>query len=354
MKSPIGIGVISFAHGHSQAYCQRILSRSHDEYANVHLVACWDDDLERGKAAADKYGMRFVPNLEDLLDDKNIHAVIVATETNRHAEMVVAAAEAGKHILCQKPMALSLEDCDRMIAAVESTGVKFSMAYQMRHDISNIKIQELVNGGVLGRISLLRRRHCIPVLFNQEFVTGPTRWHIDPEKNMGMFMDDASHATDFIHWVMGMPVSVMAEIENTVTNVAPDDTGVAIYKFPNNAMAVLVNSSVTLAGENTTEVYGDKGVLIQNYDDLVSTHLAPPGAPALKIYTLDEPNWRDLGIPIPAHHGERIADVPRSFVDYLINDTPPPVSAHDGRASVEMVLGAYLSAREGRRVAFPL
>ena len=210
--------------------------------------------------------------------------MIVTCETNRHAEMVLAAAAAGKQILCQKPMALTLDDCDRMAAAVEAAGVKFMMAYQMRHDPSNQKIKELVESGAVGRISLLRRRHCIPVLFSDGFVNGPTHWHIDPEKNMGMFMDDASHATDFIHWIMGRPISVMAEIENTVTNVAPDDTGVAIYRYANGAMVVLLNSSVTLAGENTTEVYGDQGVLIQNYDDSPSTNGPLPPHPAALKY----------------------------------------------------------------------
>ena len=147
----------------------------------------------------------------------------------------------------------------------------------------------------------------------------------------------------------------MAEIDNTLTTVAPDDTGVAIYRFASGAMAVLVNSSVTLAGENTTEVYGDQGVLIQNHDDLVSTSIPTPTPPvALKLYTRSSPAWQDLGIPIPATHGERIAAVPRAFVDCIVHDLEPDVTALDGRVSVEMVLGAYQSAREGRRVQFPL
>ncbi|MGC9520298.1 MAG: Gfo/Idh/MocA family protein [Anaerolineae bacterium] len=349
MTVPIGIGVISFAHGHSQAYCQRMLT-----YDDVKLVSCWDDNEERGKEAAENYGMRYTPHLEDVLDDPEIQGVIVTCETNRHPEMAIVAAEAGKDILCQKPMALTLEDCDRMAEAADKAGVKFVMAYQMRHDSSNQKIKALVEEGVLGNIAWMRRRHCIPVLFSDSFVNGLTSWHIDPEKNMGMWMDDASHATDFIHWVMGRPVSVMAEIDNTITDIAPDDTGVAIYRYASGAMVVLVNSSVTLAGENTTEIYGDQGVLIQNYDDAVSTHLAPPDAAALKLFRRGGEGWEDLGIPIPARHGERIAGVPRSFVDCIKNDTPPPVTAEDGRVSVEMVLGAYQSAREGRRVAFPL
>jgi predicted dehydrogenase len=349
MTLPLGIGILSFAHGHAGVYCQRMLS-----YDDVKLVACWDDNEERGRMNADKFGLRYSAHVEDVLNDPAIQAVIVTCETNRHPEMVLAAAAAGKHILCQKPMALTLADCDRMTAAVQQAGVKFMMAYQMRHDPSNQKMKALLDAGVLGKIGLVRRRHCINVLFNEGFINGPTRWHMDPVKNMGMFMDDASHATDFLHWLLGEPVSVMAEIENTLTTIAPDDTGIAIYRFANGAMAELVNSSVTLAGENTTEIYGDQGVIIQNYDDLVSTSIAPPGGVALKLYTKAEPQWRDLGIAIPASHGERLANIPRPFIDCILHDMPPPVTAADGRMSVAMVLGAYQSAREGRRVTFPL
>lgn len=205
-----------------------------------------------------------------------------------------------------------------LFAAVDKAGVRLMMAYQMRRDPSNIKMKEILKGGALGQISLFRRRHSIPVLLNPGFVNGLTRWRFDPEKNMGMFMDDASHATDLIHWMMGKPISVMAEIQNTVTDFSPDDTGVAIYRFASGAMAVLVNSSVTLAGENTTEIYGDQGVLIQNHDDSPSTTPPlPPEAINLKVWQKTNPAWEDLGIPIPSSHGERIAGVPRAFIDCL-------------------------------------
>ena len=350
MKTKIGIGIISFAHGHVNAYCNQMQT-----FDDVKLVACWDDDVARGEAAATQFGMSFSPHLEDVVHHPEIHAVIVTCETNQHAEMVEAAATARKHILCQKPMALTLADCDRIEAVVQGTGVKFMMAYQMRRDPANIAMKELIDSGVLGKIGVLRRRHCINALFNEGFVTGPSRWHIDPEKNMGMFMDDASHATDFIHWMLGKPISVIAEIDNILTDVAPDDTGLAVYRFAGGEMAILLNTSVTLAGENTTEIYGDEGVAIQNYGDAPSCNMPRPAdAVALKLYTRGEPAWRDLGIAIPDGHGERIASVPRPFIDCLKNDTAPDVTVEDGRVSVEMVLGAYRSAREGRRVAFPL
>ena len=350
METKIGIGIISFAHGHANAYCNRMQT-----FDDVQLVACWDDNVERGEAAAAQYGMNYSPHLEDVINRPDIHAVIVTCETNRHAEMVEAAASEGKHILCQKPMALTLADCDRIAAVVEKTGIKFMMGYQMRRDPANIAMKELIDSGVLGKIGVLRRRHCINALFSEAFVTGPSRWHINPEKNMGMFMDDASHATDFIHWMLGKPTSVIAEIDNILTDVAPDDTGLAVYRFAGGEMAILLNTSVTLAGENTTEIYGDQGVVIQNYGDAPSCNIPRPAdAVALRLYTRDEPSWTDLGIPIPDGHGERIAGVPRPFIDCLKNDTEPDVTVEDGRVSVEMILGAYRSAQEGRRVKFPL
>lgn len=350
MNTKIGIGVISFAHGHANAYCNKM-----QPFDDVKLVTCWDDNVERGENAATQFGMNFSPHLEDVVNHPEIDAVIVTCETNRHAEMVEAAASEGKHILCQKPMALTLEDCDKIAAAVQKSGVKFMMAHQMRRDPANIAMRELIESGVLGKIGLLRRRHCINVLFNEAFVTGPSRWHIDPKKNMGMFMDDASHATDFIYWMLGKPTSVIAEIDNVLTDVAPDDTGIAVYRFSGGAMAILINTSVTLAGENTTEIYGDEGVVIQNYGDGPSCNMPrPEDAIALKLYTREEPLWKDMGIPIPNSHGERIASVPRPFIDCLKNDTEPDVSVEAGRVSVEMVLGAYRSAQDGRRVKFPL
>lgn len=348
---PIGIGIISFAHGHAHRYAHEL-----GQDARVRFVAAWDDNAERGRQAAERYGAGFTSDLDALLADPAIQAVIVTSETYRHADHVCRAAAAGKHILCQKPMALTLADCDRMGAAVDRAGVTFVMGFQMRHDPLNKKLKELVDAGAVGRVGLLRRRHCIDVLFNEGFVKGPSRWHIEPEKNMGMFMDDAVHAADFMWWVLGEPVSVTAEIDNVLTDAAPDDTGVAIYRFASGARGVLVNSSVTLAGENTTEVYGDQGVIIQNYDDGPSISMArPAGAAALKLYRRGQPReWETFDIPLPPNHGERIGGVPRPFVDVLVSGEPSPIPWQAGRKSVEMILGAYRSAREGRRVSFPL
>ena len=349
MKTSIGIGILSFAHGHVEAYAHVLKG-----FDDVRLVAAYDDDQARGERVCADCGMAYSPHVEDVLNNRDVQAVIVGSETNRHAELCVAAAGAGKHILCQKPMALTLAGCDRMIDEAARAGVTLAMAFQMRHDPANVKIRELVQSGALGRIAVARRRHCIGVLLMDDFVNGPTRWHLDPEKNMGMFMDDATHAADWFHWIFGKPVSVIAEIDNVITNVAPDDNGVALFRFANGEMGILFNSSTVLAGENTTEIYGDKGCLIQNYGDGPSCSVPRcPDGPALKLFRYGNTDWETFDIPVPADQGERIRAVPRPWIDSLIQGTAPVATGQDGRVAVEMMLAAYKATRKSKKIRFP-
>jgi predicted dehydrogenase len=347
--SPLRIGTLSHAHGHINTYCKEILN-----FDDVELVAVWDDVEVRGTKAASEFNMTFRSRAEDVISDPEIDAVLIGCETNRHAEYVERAAEAGKHILLQKPMATSLVDCDRIIDVVRRTGIKFSVAFQMRQDPVNQRIKALVEDSVIGNLAVVRRRHSIPVLLNPSFFEGLSKWHVDAEANVGMFFDDATHAADWFLWTFGMPVSVTAEIDNVVTDVAPDDNGVAIYRFESGMMGILFNSSTTVAGVNTTEMYGDKGTLIQDYGDAPSTSAPrPPDAKPLRYIRLGDSEWTEIDIPIPASQGERIAAIPRPFVDYIKGITDEHVSAEEGRKSVEMVLGAYASATSGQRTTFP-
>lgn len=345
-----GIGILSFAHGHVNAYANRIKT-----FDDARLVACWDDDPERGLRGAETSGIPYSPHLEDVVHRADIDCVIVASETNKHADLCVAALDAGKAVLLQKPMALTLAECDRIQEAVERNSSWFSIAFQMRSDPQNIRMRELAQSGAIGRIGAIRRRHCIPVLFSQAFVEGPTRWHTRAEANRGMFFDDATHALDWLVWMLGgPPVSVIAEIDNVLTHVAPDDTGIAVFRYADGLFAEVYNSSVTLAGENTTEIYGDRGVIIQNHGDSPSCAVKPPHPVGVKLYQSEKAalGWQDLGMPIPGGHGERIAGVARAFLD-AFHAGVSLCSAEEGRLSVEMCLAAYHASETGTRVRFP-
>lgn len=349
MAAPYGLAVLGYAHGHVGSYTSQI--RGFDD---AQVLTCWDHDENRARSNAANFGHDYSTDLAAVLARDDVQGVMIGAETNRHAEVAVAAAEAGKDILIQKPLAFRLDDCDRIIAAVERAGVRAMVAYQMRCDPLNQKIKEIIDSGAIGRVGYIRRRHCIDVLFNEGFVKGASNWHISAEANKGMFSDDASHAADFLLWVLGMPVSVMAEIDNVLTNVAPDDTGVALYRWADGCMGTLMNASVTRAAENTTEVYGDKGTIVQNHDDGPSTGVRPPGAVGLKLYTVETGAWELFDIPLPAGHGERIAAVARRAVDWFLGRAEPISTLAEAKQTVHMILGAYQSAETGRRVKLPL
>lgn len=346
MIAPLRLAIISFAHSHVSTYADVM-----QNFDDAHIVAAWDDNRERGESGCAKYGFEFESDLDKLLTRTDIDGVFVTSPTNRHADHVVAAAQAGKHILLQKPMALSLEDCDRIIEALKQYSVKFSLCYQMRADPVNQKMKELLDAGAVGRVFMVRRRHAIPVLLNPTFAY-PGNWHIDPVQNMGMFMDDASHVADWFLWMLGRPTSVIAEIDNIITDVAPDDNGVAIFRFANKEMGILLNSSTMLAAEATTEIYGDQGTIVQNYGDVPSANVPnPPGAVALKLYRASFGDWEYFDFPLVKHQ-ERIRAVPRAVIDYLHGYRDPLATADEGRICIEMILGAYQSAREGKRISF--
>ncbi|KPK42097.1 MAG: hypothetical protein AMK72_14645 [Planctomycetes bacterium SM23_25] len=340
----LGIGIISMAHGHAGAYAQEI--RQMDDAA---VVAVWDDDAERGRKGGDSAGAEFVPDLEAMLGRQDVRAVIIGSPTSRHADHVEAAAAAGKDILLQKPMALTLADCDRIAGAVRAAGVRFSMAWQMRCDPQNQWMRQTVRSGRLGRIVMVRRRHCLSTHLWKGFEDS---WHVKPELNRGMFMDDAAHPADWLYWMLGRPESVIAEIQTILNPKVPDDNGVAVYRFPGGALGILECSFTCVAADDTTNIYGEKGTILQRWGDgpSCSPHLAP-GEKALRFRLAGDDAWTLVDIPTPPAHGQRIRAVARPAVEFFLGRREPIATAEEGRINVEMLLAAYASARDGRRVA---
>jgi len=341
----LGIGIVSAAHGHVHAYAAEIRAM-----ADAEVVACWDDDADRGRTAAEKAGAEFVEDLGGLLARPDVQAVIVGSETARHAEHVEAAAAAGKGILLQKPMALTRADCDRILAAVADAGVPFSMAWQMRCDPQNQWMRDFVRAGKLGRVVLVRRRHCLSTHLWEGFERS---WHVQPALNRGMFMDDAAHPADWLLWMFGRPESVTAEIGTLLSPGVPDDNGVAVFRWADGMLAVLECSFTCVAADDTTNIYGEKGTILQRWGDAPSCtpHLAAgPEERALRYKLVGEETWTAVDIPTPPAHGHRIRGVARPAVEFLLGRRPPIATAAEGRANVEMLLAYYESSETGRRV----
>ncbi len=341
----IGVGILGFAHGHVNSYCSRW--RDQPELG-VRVRAGWDHDAERLAQAGGQFSLEAVADVSELLARDDINAVVIAAETSRHAELVEQAAAAGKAIILQKPLALTMVEADRIVSTVNEHNVAFTVAWQMRVDPQNLQIKDLLESGVLGRVFMLRRRHGLSMCLNDAFADS---WHVDPAQNRDIWADDAAHPIDFIHWLLGVPQAVTAEIRTLHNPHMPMDNGIAIYHYPDGPLAEVCCSFTTRAAENTVEIIAENGTLVQNYGDAPSAATPrPEGACGLKWFLADRGEWVCSDIPSPDSQGARIAGLAGPLAEFLHGRRPALATAEEGRTSLRMVLACYVSTREGRRV----
>ena len=347
----IRVALLSFAHGHQFHW-----AKAFQEHEHAEMVVAWDHDVQRGRQGAAQVGVEFNEDLSVVLQDPTIDAVAVCSETARHADLVRAAAAAGKHVLCEKPTALALADVDAMQAVVERAGVHYMQAFPQRHLASNQKLLEIVRSGVLGDVSLVRKRHGHG--YGLDNLESNMPWIVDAEQaGAGAFFDEGVHECDVLRWLLGDPLSVTAMVSRTLPQAEAwglDTVGAAIFRFPEGVLASLEAAWTWVAGGPTTEIYGSSGTLVQSFTDVASNRQPLPGAQNLQLYleAEKERGWQTMSCASPFAGAHRT--VARTFVDALTDERAMPVTLADGRAALEMMLGAYTAAEQRREVTFPL
>jgi predicted dehydrogenase len=341
------IGILGFAHGHVGMYCSQW--KQHPDMG-IQTVAGWDHNNERASSTCANMEIDAVSSAEDILRRSDIDAVVIASETSMHADLVELAASFGKTIILQKPMALSMEQADRIVKAVNDTNVPFTMAWQMRVDPHNNKAKQLMESGEFGRTYMVRRRHCLPT---QQMADFDKTWHVNPIYNRDIFADDASHAIDFIYWLLGMPVSVSAELGTLLNPVIPNDNGIAIYRYADGTFGEASCTFTSVAGENVVEIICENGSIIGNYGDLTSCNIPwPDGGIQLKWYLQKDGKWTVSDIPEIRSHGDRIAGLAGPLAEFIHGVRPPIASVDEGRDVLRMTLACYDSDSQGKRIYF--
>ena len=341
----VSIGILGFAHGHVGMYCARWRERPE---LGVRVVAGWDHDAARAAANCAALGIEAVPSVAALLGRAGVAAVVITAETSAHADLVEQAAAAGKAIVLQKPIALTLAEADRIVAAVKRAEAPFTLAWQMRVDRHNLKMKELLAGGRFGRVFMVRRRHGLCTQLWKDF---DRSWHVQPELNRDIFADDAAHPIDFLYWLLGLPASVVAEMGTLLNPRIPNDNGIAVFRYPDGAFAEASCSFAAVGGENTTEIVCQNGVIVGNYGDVLSTMVPrPAGGVQLKWYLKDDGAWTVSDLPDIANQGERIAGLAGPLAEFLRGRRPPVATAEEGRDVLRLVLACYESNETGKRV----
>lgn len=319
--------------------------------ANAELVAVQDVAEDRVKEVAAKYDVSAVYTSEyDLLSDSNVEAVYIATPTHLHYSQVMAAAEAGKHVLCEKPLALTLAQCEEMVEECAARNVKLGVNFMMRFHSCHTALKQMIDEGklgdlVMGRAELTCWYPPIPGAFRQDPAMG----------GGGSFIDMGNHCVDLLEQFFGRTVEVMCYTSNIVQDYASEDTAVAMLKFANGAVGVVdaMFNVPDAAARNALEVYGSQGSVYsfgtigQGSEGALNVVLEDAG----KAYDAGQARSADEGkatitpsvINIYQAHIE-------AFSDAVIHDTQPPIPGEEGIWSHKVIDACYESARTGRAV----
>lgn len=342
----VRLGILGFAHGHVGNYCRGWRAQP---ALDVAVAAGWDHDAGRLAAAVKAHDLRPAASAEELLRDPSLDAVLIASETSLHAGLVEQAAAAGRPIVLQKPLALTLPEADRIVAAVTRARVPFTLAWQMRVDPQNVRMRDIVRAGALGKVFMVRRRHGLDFCLNP---AAATSWHTQARWNRDLWADDAAHPVDFLYWLLGLPKSVTAEIATLHNPATPCDNGLAIFRYPGGPLAEICCSFTNRAGVNTTEIVCEGGTIVQDFGDVPSCNVPRPEAAAgLKWFVAAERRWVESGIPSPASHGERLTALCAPLAEFLHGRRAALATAAEGRDVLRLVLATHLSSAEGRRVS---
>jgi len=353
-KSELRVGMISWAHVHAEFRAKAL-----SEIPGTRLVAVSDDNEERGRSAAKRFGAgRFHKRWQDLVADPEVDIVMVHSENSRHADQVVAVAEAGKHVFCEKPVATRVADAVRMVAAVDKAGVDGTAAFVSRFSKEASRTKALIDSGVLGGIINLRALIGLAGIPEIGCPPDMTAWMEDGTLNGGgAWIDEGSHAIDLMRWVAGDITRVAAFAANRAKpRFKIEDVAVAILTFASGALgeaATAWSMALDIGMRNHLEIYGTKGTLIMRATDpfpRVEVYDSA-GAPLTRGWSVPhiEPDARephDYGSwPPHLHHYKR--EVASYVSRYLAGTRPFGPSLRDGLACLAVIEAGYRSARDG-------
>lgn len=333
--------------------CGKIAQVRHiPEYAAHPQAKLWgyyDLNQDRAKELAEQYGGKVYPSWRDLLADPDIDAVSVCAANNAHAEITIAALDAGKHVLCEKPMATTLEECEAMVAAAQKSGKYLMIGHNQRLAKAHARARKLVEEGAIGDI----------VTFRTTFGHGgPETWSVDPGKAtwffdkkkaaMGAMADLGIHKTDLIQFLTGQKVVETTAVVTTLDKKGPDgqligvdDNAVCIYRMSGGAVGTMTASWTYYGAEdNSTILYGTRGIM-RIYDDQAYSITITTADGENILYDIDQ---------IQTNDNQTKSGVIDLFMDSLVNGTPPEISGEEALSAMRAVFASIESSETGKTV----
>lgn len=297
-----------------------VLGRSFKNVKNARITTVCDIDTEAlGKAQTELDAEKAVSDYQTVLSDPSIDAVIIATPSFLHPEMVIQAAEAKKQIYTEKPMAFTIKDCEKMTEAADSAGVKLMVGHVLRYISPFPRIKELVDSGKLGQVC------SVEISRVGKFGHGKS-WRWEKSLCQGILYEVHIHELDYMTYLLGDPVSVYAQGGNFVHHELdyPDDLQILV-QFGKGRIGMLHGSGASAMEQYTGKVICEKGTVFFNLIDGTATVCMQDGKPEpVDLSGVPDPHVREL----------------QEFVDSVLNNTKPTIDGLQGRRSVSIAQAA--------------
>ncbi len=330
--SKIGVGVIGtgrIGRVHIDHLCQNI--------PNAEVLSICSLDTDIAKTLSEQYSIPHITTqYNQLLDNSNIDAIVIASSTDTHVEICQAAAHAGIHIFCEKPIALDLPAIEETLTIVKNTGVKFQVGFNRRFDVNFQRLQELIMQGEIGEPHILRITSRDPTPPSLEYI----------KVSGGLFLDMTIHDFDMARYLIGNEIEEIYAVGNVnvdpkIGEVGDIDTAVITLRFKNGVLGTIDNSREAVYGyDQRVEVFGSKGMVSvgNSITDTVTSTVKNGSITSLPHYFFIE------------RYKQAYLREMESFIQCIIEDTDPMVSGEDGKLPILMGYAAFKSLNENRPV----
>lgn len=309
------------------------------------MAAVCDIDADKAKEFGEKYGIPWYTDMSEMMETSNPDVVSVLTPSGMHCEHVLRLAPFGKHIVVEKPMALTLDDADAMINSCDAHGCRLFVVKQNRFNVPVMKLREAIDNRRFGKLVMgtIRVRWCRPQSY-YDMDSWRGTWEFDG----GVLTNQASHHVDLLEWMMGDVESVFAKSTTALVDIEAEDTAIAVLKFRNGALGCIeattatrpkdLEGSISIMGENGSVEIGGFAVNQMKVWSFVDPEAGDAGV--MDRYSVNPPNVYGFGHQA---YYEHVLDCLRSGKQQLVDGL-------EGRRSVELITAIYESIETGKEV----
>jgi predicted dehydrogenase len=327
----VTLAFVGCAHIHTPSFVTLVNGRD-----DVKVKYVWDHDTARAKKRAPHLEAEVVSDLEKIWGDAEVQGVVICSETDRHSELVKAAAKAGKHMFVEKPLGITAKESNAMAKAIDDAGLLFTTGYFMRTSPQHLFLREQVDRGAFGKITRVGGWNCHSGSLGGWFDT-EWRWMADPRQaGVGAFGDLGTHSLDILMWMFGDVEAVDAEIKVVTGRYEDcDESGQGMLWFRNGAVGTLAAGWVDVANPVSLLISGTEGHAVMLNDQLYYQSKHVEGADGKQP-------WKKLPEADPAPLDQ--------FVDAVSGKSRPLVTPQEAAARVTVMEAMYRSAKQRKRV----